>query len=82
MLIQIAILIIVVVGVVHFVHKNAFNQGRKVGEEIGFLNGKEEGIEVGREQVLKENILRQSREQDVFEKEFKRLSKSLVHEYH
>ena len=46
MLIQIAILIIVIVGCVHFVHKTAFKTGVSVG------------VYKGRLQVLEENLYR------------------------
>lgn len=47
MLIQIAILIIVVVGCVHVVHKHAHKEGVEVG------------ISKGRLQILEENLIRQ-----------------------
>ena len=58
-LLQISILIIVIVGAVHFVHKSAFDKGKAIGQEIAFEKGKAEGIAIGREQILEENIKRQ-----------------------
>ena len=53
-LIGIALIIGVVVGAVHMVYKNAFNHGKSIGQEMA----KAEGIAIGREQMLKEDILR------------------------
>jgi len=54
MIIQIAILIVVVIACVHVV----FRYGVTIGMKWGRLEGKEEGIGIGREQILTENLVR------------------------
>lgn len=43
---EVALLIVVVVGCVHFVHKTAWGHGHRIG------------ISVGRKEILEENIVR------------------------
>lgn len=54
MLIQIAMLVVIVVICVHVV----FKHGVTIGMKWGQLEGKEEGIKIGRDQILNENIIR------------------------
>ena len=57
-LIGLSIIIVTIVGCVLLVSHFAYKRGKLSGVELGIEKGKVEGIAIGREQILNENLIR------------------------